>query len=503
MTIAVGDIDGSDGHAVRQVVYTGDVYDLLELEDILVSLADQAAVALQRIELTARVRTSEREQSVLAYRASHDGLTGLPNADQFRSELRLASLTVHADSIIAVLFIDLDDFKSINDTLGHSAGDAVLVVASQRIRAALRHGDLGARLGGDEFAVILRGLANTAAADAVTSRLTEALAQPTVIGNIPIVSRASIGLAVCNKPEDASTLLRRADAALYAAKAAGKGRWRSYDPFMRSPLRRGSDLRADLEQALAFKPSGKVPSPADLSMHYQPIVALVSEEVRGFEALIRWDHPEFGMIDVPELIGLAEQTGLILPLGDWVLSQAFGDGLRLTASGDRYVAINVSVAQLRLDGFIDRIREHLTSSGIKPDHVVIEVTESQLVTDDEQIWADLAELRRCGVRVAIDDYGTGYASLSYLRHPVIDVVKLDRGFVENIASERNQMLIRALLNLTIELDVQLIVEGIEDQDTRTTLVELGCEYGQGHLFARAMPLERALAYQPAIGADRR
>jgi diguanylate cyclase (GGDEF)-like protein len=492
----VEDAPGIDDLDTRAIVYEGSPADLAELEEDLTGLANQGAIALQRVDLAERVRASEREQNVLAYRASHDGLTGLANAELFRRELRMASRTVAPGRLTAVLFIDLDDFKNINDTLGHEAGDAVLVATAQRIRSCLRTADLGARLGGDEFAVLLSEITDEAAGYVVARRLTEVLSQPTMIGGIPVICRASVGLAVAGAADQYDALLRKADTALYAAKAAGKGRWRPYDPQMQSPLRRGSDLRFELERALRHAPGTEPAMSNGLTMHYQPIVELATNQIRGFEALIRWEHPLRGTIRVPELIALAEHTGLILPLGEWVCARAFRDGQQLTTRHGCYISVNVSVAQLRLTGFADRIRDQLSDSPISPERVVIEITESQLVGDDEQIWDDLAELRETGLRVAIDDYGTGYASLSYLRHPVIDIVKLDRRFVDNIGTDRSRSLLRAVLGLTRELGLPLIAEGIEDEKTRAALVELGCDYGQGHLFAAAMPLEQALAYGP-------
>jgi diguanylate cyclase (GGDEF)-like protein len=481
-----------DAAAEQDIVYTAPAATLSELEDELIGLGTQAGIALQRIELAEQVRRSEREQDALAYRASHDGLTGLANAELFRGELRNARHTVEPGRMTTVLFIDLDDFKNINDTLGHEAGDTVLVATARRIGKSLRAGDIGARLGGDEFAVLLRDIGDEAAAYVVARRLTEALAQPTMIGNIPVTCRASIGLATASEPGQYNALLRRADTALYAAKADGKGRWREYHPQMQSPLRRGTDLRIELERALR----GASGAANGLSMHYQPIIELVSGAPAGLEALIRWEHPERGPINVPDLIALAEHTGLIVPLGEWVFAAAFRDGVALTANGC-YVSVNVSVAQLRLPGFTGRVREQLRASPIDPERVVIEITESQLVSDNEQIWDDLADLRTLGVRVAIDDYGTGYASLSYLRQPVIDIVKLDRRFLDDIDGDRPQALLRAVLSLANELKLPLIAEGIEDDSTRESLLELGCEYGQGHLFAKAMPFGEAKAWLDA------
>ncbi|HEY1487133.1 MAG TPA: diguanylate cyclase, partial [Micromonosporaceae bacterium] len=314
----VEDAPGIDDLDTRAIVYVGSPSDLAELEEDLIGLANQGAIALQRVDLADRVRAGEKEQNVLAYRASHDGLTGLANAELFRRELRIASRTVAPDRLTAVLFIDLDDFKNINDTLGHEAGDAVLVAAAQRIRSCLRSADLGARLGGDEFAVLLSEITDDAAGYVVARRLTEVLSQPTMIGGIPVICRASVGLAIAGASDQYDALLRKADTALYAAKAAGKGRWRPYDPEMQSPLRRGSDLRFELERALRHAPGTELAASNGLTMHYQPIVELATNRIRGFEALIRWEHPLRGTIRVPELIALAEHTGLILPLGEWV-----------------------------------------------------------------------------------------------------------------------------------------------------------------------------------------
>ena len=394
------------------------------------------------------------------------------------------------------MFIDLDGFKAINDTLGHEAGDGVLVSAARRIGGGVRVDDLAARLGGDEFAVLLTDIDDTAAY-AIAARITDDLARPTVIAGLPVRCRASVGVATASRPHDYALVMRRADDALYAAKADGKGQWRPYQPAMRSPMHRGSDLRTELERV--FQPDADAPAARGLTMHYQPIIELTRNTTRGFEALIRWRHPDRGMIPVPELISVAERTGLIVPLGNWALHRALIDATHLTTAPDgaaRYVSVNIAPRQLRQTGFTTQISNAVSTAHLDPTRLVIEITETQLLADDDDIWNDLADLRHAGMRIAIDDFGTGHASLNYLRHPVIDIVKLDRVFLRDTTDSRSRSLLRAVVALTRDLGIELIAEGIEDNTTRTTLTHLGVHLGQGHLFAPAMPIADARQWTP-------
>jgi diguanylate cyclase (GGDEF)-like protein len=483
--------DGAPEPVRRDLVFTASAADLAELEDVLGGLTEQAAVALQRIDLTDRIRTNHTEQAILAYRASHDALTGLANVQLFRDRLAELAETASGDTTTAVVFIDLDDFKAINDTLGHEVGDGVLIAAARRIQGSLRAGDLAARLGGDEFAVLLPD-ADDAIAHAIAERITDNLARPTTVAGLPVHCRASAGVATASRPIDYPLLMRRADDALYAAKAHGKGRWRPYQPTMHSPLHRGSDLRAELQRLL--QPADiDAPSANGLAMHYQPIVELAQGATRGYEALIRWQHPDRGMIPATELISVAEQTGLIVPLGNWALRRIIIDASQLTAAPDggrRYVSANIAPRQLHQTGFVTEISNAVAAARLDPTRLVVEITETQLL-DDDDIWKDLAKLRQRGIRIAIDDFGTGYASLSYLRHPVIDIVKLDRVFLRDTTDRHNRRLLSAVVGLTRDLGIELIAEGIEDDTTRTTLIDLGVQVGQGHLFATAMPIDHA------------
>ena len=495
---ASGDV--VERHDSREVVFTAAGSDLVELEDILTGLTEQAEIALQRIDLAARMRDSEKEQAALEYRVTHDGLTGLANAELLRAEILVAASSTKHPGATALLFVDLDDFKSINDTLGHEAGDQVLVRSAQRIRAHLRDEDLAARMGGDEFAVLLYDVAASHAND-VAERLTKALARPVMVSGIAIVCRASVGLAMATSPEDHDTLLHRADTALYAAKAGGKGRWRFHDPVGTGYVRRGHDLHADLDRLVCGDDAGRSRD-GGLTVNYQPIVELTNRTARGFEALIGWQHPTQGTIPAPEIIDIAESTGLIMPLGDWMLHQVLTDVIHLGADGPspRYVSVNVATAQLLQPGLAERVRRHLDRAGVDPRCLVLEITESRLMRDDERIWEEFSHLHDLGVRVAIDDFGTGYGSLGYLRRPRIDMVKLDPAFLGNIFDRRNQTIVRSVIALAHRLGVDLVADGIEDRMTCAALADLGCRLGQGDLFAAAMPPTQAHRWAAGPGA---
>ncbi|HEY7176730.1 MAG TPA: GGDEF domain-containing phosphodiesterase, partial [Micromonosporaceae bacterium] len=376
-----------------------------------------------------------------------------------------------------------------------------LITAADRIRTSIRDVDLGARLGGDEFAALLPEV-NTEQAYATAERIAEVLALPAMVSGLPVSCPASIGVATATTADEYAQVMRRADAALYAAKADGKGRWRAYRPLMRSPLHRGSDLRAELQNVL-HGAGVDAPDMGGLTMHYQPIVQLADGSVYGYEALIRWRHPARGSIPVAELIQVAEQTGLIVPLGNWALSQTVSDAVKLARVSDdaaRYVSANVSPTQLRQPDFADRLRDAISAAGADPSQIIIEMTESQPLTGDDEIWQVLGDLRSDGIRIAIDDYGTGHASLGYLRQPIIDILKLDRMFLTGVADPRGRLLVDAVIKLTRELHIDLVAEGVEDDATREMLVELGCTLGQGHLFARAMPLADAAQWSFAVPA---
>jgi len=475
-----GYIDRPDGAVLTVEVHRRDLTDDPTVHGIVTTLRDV---------------TAERElRQELSHRASHDGLTGLANAELFREELRAERELNRGNVEAAVLFLDLDDFKAVNDTHGHEVGDGLLITVAHRIRSTLRVGDLAARLGGDEFAVLLRDVPNAEAARAAAQRIEDALIPPAVVAGISLDCKASIGLAIATRPSEYDSLMRHADTALYSAKADGKGRWQQYRSGMMSAVRRRADLRDELETAIREEA---------LTLHYQPVVELATGVTVGFEALLRAREPGSPSADraIPasasHLVRLAEDHGLIVQLGHWVLGQALRDARVFNADGARrpvFVGVNVSAAQLRQPGFVDDARELLTDVSIDPGLLVLEITESLLARDDERPWGYLADLRTDGVRVAIDDYGTGYASLSYLRHSGIDIVKIDRSFVQDGTSPRARLLLESVVTLTTRLGLAQVAEGIENESTRELLVQLGCRYGQGFLFAEAMPLPQAIEW---------
>jgi diguanylate cyclase (GGDEF)-like protein/PAS domain S-box-containing protein len=486
---AEGYVDRPDGTVLTVEVHRRDLTDDPTVDGIVTTLRDV---------------TAERElRQELSHRASHDGLTGLANAELFREELRTERDVARPGGQAAVLFVDLDDFKTVNDTHGHEMGDALLITVAHRIRSTLRVGDLAARLGGDEFAVLLRDVPDPESARAAAQRIADSLAAPAVVAGVSLDCRASIGLAIATRPPEYDSLMRHADTALYSAKADGKGMWQQYRTGMMSAVRRRADLREELEAAIREEA---------LTLHYQPVVDLVTGMTVGFEALLRARAPGPSTRDtrIPgsasHLVRLAEDHGLIVQLGHWVLEQALADAYHFNndgAAGPVFIGVNVSATQLRQPGFVDDARELLANARIDPGLLILEITESLLVRDDDRPWSYLSELRHDGIRVAIDDYGTGYASLSYLRQTGIDIVKIDRSFVQDGTSPRARLLLEAVITLTTRLGLAQVAEGIENEATRQLLVELGCRYGQGFLFAEPMPLREALdwsrTHTPARG----
>ncbi|GAA4455117.1 putative bifunctional diguanylate cyclase/phosphodiesterase [Phytohabitans houttuyneae] len=432
--------------------------------------------------LTLRDVTERRRlEQELTHRAFHDSLTGLPNRVLFHDRLQHAlGRAARNETMVGVLFIDLDDFKVINDTMGHACGDELLVAASQRLTAELSAGDTAARMGGDEFVALIEDARDPEEVERVAQRVVAAFGKPYLIGDNVVNGPASIGIATTAEAIDGDDLLRQADLALYVAKGAGKGQWRRYQAALHNQVLDRLELRAELDQAIVDR---------SFVLQYQPIVDLRTGAASGLEALVRWQHPTRGLLAPGRFIDVAEESGQIVPIGDWVIEQALADAAQWRGSGEDgpYVSINVSARQFSDPGFVDRALQRLAAAALPADRLVLEITETLLLRDDDQTRQDLARLRQAGIRVAIDDFGTGYSSLSYLRKVPADVLKIEKSFIDAVSTQPQQRaLVEGILRLAHTLGLTVVAEGIEEEADRAALVAAGCRYGQGYLFCRPM-----------------
>ena len=426
-------------------------------------------------------------------RAFHDPLTQLANRALFVDRLEHAlDRRLRDGQQIAVLFVDLDDFKTVNDGLGHLAGDQLLLTVAERLTSTLRADDTAARFGGDEFAVLLEET-DTERAAVLADRIVVELSKPFDVADREVFIGASIGVAiVTDEASDPDTLLRNADMAMYQAKNAGKGRSEIFHASMHVDAMRRLELQADLQRALDRD---------ELVVYYQPIVDLATERLTGFEALVRWQHPTRGLLGPMEFVPMAEETGLIVSLGRWVLRSACAQ-IRLWQEHYRQpltIAVNVSVRQFVENILVDDVTSALADSGLAPEHLTLEVTESLFMTDLDTTVDRLRVLKLLGVRLSIDDFGTGYSSLSYLERLPIDVLKIDQSFVSMLLEpDREPTVIYTILDLGRRLGVSTVAEGIEEVAQLTALRGLGCQFGQGYLFATPLEPRAAAAY---IAAD--
>ncbi len=454
----------------------------------MVNLLDDPDVGGIVINLQDITRRKQAEAD-LQHQAFHDPLTGLANRALYRNRVEHA-LARDATSPFrpAVIYLDLDGFKNVNDSLGHDRGDELLCQVAKRLLAAVRGGDTVARLGGDEFAILIERSSHPAdEAAAVADRVLQALTEPIAVGEIKFTASASLGIAVGEADATAASLLRNADVAMYKAKTGGKNQWVLYEPQMRAAAVERLQLEADLAMALTKK---------QLRLVYQPIVNLESGAVVGFEALLRWDHPTLGTVPPDKFIPIAEENGSIVQIGRWVLETA----CRIAASWQRRtagttkltMAVNVSARQLGSSGLVLDVGDALAHSQLDPGSLVLEMTETALVQDAAVAAARLHELRRLGVRLAIDDFGTGYSSLSYLRQFPVDILKIDRSFINTIVDgDQLPAIVRGLLELGKTLHLETLAEGIEEDAQRVQLRDEHCDLGQGYLFARPLTLEAA------------
>jgi diguanylate cyclase (GGDEF)-like protein len=383
--------------------------------------------------------------------------------------------------VTAVLFIDLDDFKVVNDTLGHAAGDALLVAVTERISASVRDGDLVARLGGDEFAVLTADSADLKRSIAMAERLVRELRAPYFIGGRQVSVTASIGIATHHGgTEPATDVVRNADVAMYMAKANGKAGFAIFDPGMHAAIRERHELGSELQSAVEL---------GQLQLVYQPIVALPSGEPAGVEALVRWNHPERGLVSPGEFIEIAEENGAILPIGRWILRQACRDAAAWApAEGPLFLCVNVSAREIQQSDFVEAVATTLVDAGMPAGRLSLEITETALLKATPATIATLEALRRMGVKVVIDDFGTGYFSLSHLRQFPVDVLKIASEFVQVPDSDsRSAALAGAIVAMSESLGIMTVAEGIEDADQARRMAGLGCTFGQGYFFGRPRP----------------
>jgi len=451
----------------------------------LANLVDDPAVGAWV--LTLRDMTEQHTlQEELAHQAFHDSLTGLANRQLFGDRLEHALQLRGRDPRTAVvLFCDLDDFKNVNDTHGHSVGDQLLVAVAERIRQTIRQGDTAARLGGDEFAVLMEDC-DLHTGQQTAARLLESFAEPLLVDGTIWHVRASIGVAVAEVGVTSSEeVLRNADVAMYSAKEGGKAKVATYDPGHHAESLERMALRTELRAAI---------DNGELLLHYQPIVDLAARTVTGFEALVRWQHPERGLVPPGQFIPVAEESGLVVPLGSWVLREACRGATRLRALGQApTVAVNVSGQQLVRPGFVAEVQVALADAGLPPGRLVIEVTESVMLDDLSAAVETLGELRRSGIQVAIDDFGTGYSSLSYLSQLPVDILKIDKAFVDHVTDDEHAASVAlAILDMSRTMRVVTVAEGVESVAQAEWLERMGCRRGQGYLWARPLPLEKAL-----------
>jgi diguanylate cyclase (GGDEF)-like protein/PAS domain S-box-containing protein len=474
----------------------GDEFRWLRMRAVSVQLPGRGAGLIGSLE---DITKNKRHEEALAHQAMHDPLTGLPNRTMLRRELATILNGRRAgDGSAALLFFDLDNFKLINDSLGHTAGDALLVSVAHRLSKRLRAGDIMARFGGDEFVVLCKGVDSEPEAMKVAERMLRELSEPFDLDGNEVQATASVGVVLADDPDaTADTLVRDADVAMYQAKESGRARCAIFDEDARQAMHARLMLANGLRRAMERD---------ELSLAYQPVVDLGTGRVASAEALLRWTHPTRGPVPPAELIELAEETGDIMAVGAWVLRRACAQlaAWRMLAphAAPQYVSVNLSAHQLRHGGFVDLVSEALSTAGLKPADLCLELTESVLMTDSAAHIGALAALRDRGVLLAIDDFGTGYSSLAYLKRVPVDFLKVDRHFVAGLGGKGGDApIVSAIVQMARALGLPVVAEGVETREQLDFLVGLRCAYAQGYLLGRPMTADSFAAQLLADGAD--
>jgi diguanylate cyclase (GGDEF)-like protein len=436
-------------------------------------------------------RVLEETKEHFRHAAFHDSLTGLPNRAMFTELLKaeIESSKRHRDHLFAVLFLDLDRFKNINDSLGHTYGDLLLVAFAERLERTLRPVDTLSRFGGDEFAILLSGIVDTTDAVRVAERIHEELTLPFVLDRNSAFATASIGIALSasgyDRPED---ILRDADTAMYRAKENGKARYEMFDHAMHARAVSRLQLESDLRQAIERK---------EFCINYQPIVALETGRLAGLEALVRWNHPRHGIVSPADFVPVAEETGMIVPIGQWVLEEACCKvrEWQLASPSHRALSlsVNLSARQVAQPSLLEQIQVALDRSKLSPHHLKLEITESVVMENAEAATLMFKKLRALGVQLSIDDFGTGYSSLSYLHRFPLNYLKIDRSFVMHMTKDNDNAIVRTISTLARNLGMEVIAEGIETDEQYQQLKAMGCEYGQGYFFSRPVNEEVVLS----------